>query len=48
MFVVELIIEALIGQRMKSSAIFGQKRVKREYESRGLVIPILDIIETII
>jgi hypothetical protein len=32
-FVAELLFEALIGQKVKSGAFIGQKRVKREPEA---------------
>jgi hypothetical protein len=39
--VVEPIFEADV-KKVKSSALIGQKRVNRERESKGLVIPIFD------
>jgi hypothetical protein len=40
--VVELLFEALIGQKIKYGALIGQKRVERELEEQG--IPIFDIL----
>ena len=41
---VKRIFEDLIGQKVKSGALIGQQRVKRERESKGLVIPIFEIL----
>ena len=32
---------------MKSGAVIGQKRAIREHESKGLVIPIFDMVDMI-
>ena len=41
---VELPFEALIGQKLKSGALIGQKQVKHEREPKEQGIPILDIL----
>jgi hypothetical protein len=41
--VVDLLFEALIGQKLKSSALIGLKRVKHEREPEEQGIPILDM-----
>jgi hypothetical protein len=46
--VVELIFEALIGQKVKSDALIAQKWVKRERESRGIITSIFDILFVLI
>jgi hypothetical protein len=45
--VVNLIFEALIGQISEIWRYHGQKRAKRERQSRGLVILISDMLQNI-
>ena len=46
-FVVELLFEALIGQKkLESGAVIDQKQVKHEREPKEQEIPILDISHT--
>jgi hypothetical protein len=41
--VVELLFEALIGQKLKSGALIGQKQVEHEREPKEQEILILDM-----
>jgi hypothetical protein len=41
--VVELLFEALIGQKQKFGVLIGQKQVKHEREPKEQGIPFLDI-----
>jgi hypothetical protein len=42
-----LFLKLLLVKEVKSGALVGRKRVKRERESRGLVIPIFDIMDAL-